>query len=132
MTKKQPEPLRLAETLVTGYNPTSQEIKSAAELRRLHTENQELNHKLADFASTVEHLLRCSHEDGAEILRLREENERLVDVLKAALPFVEDVNGNSVFKVARATAMAGEILEVIAVNVKVSNAVCQCKAGETK
>jgi chromosome segregation ATPase len=44
---------------------------------RLHTENQELNHKLADCASTVEHLIRCSHEDGAEILRLREENERL-------------------------------------------------------
>jgi hypothetical protein len=123
MTKKQPKAIQLADWtywfLRDVKDPEDFRWKhmadTAAELRRLHTENQELNHKLADYASAVEHLLHCSHEDGAEILRLREENERLVDVLKAALPFVEDVNGNSVFKVARATAMAGEILEVVAV-----------------
>lgn len=53
------------------------------------TENQELNHKLSDYASTVERMLRCSHEDGAEILRLRGENEAL---RKCAVKYLKWLN----------------------------------------
>ena len=53
MIKKQPEALRLAEILETGYNPTSQETKSAAELRRLHELNKDL---LKAMYSVQEHI----------------------------------------------------------------------------
>ena len=42
MTKKQPEALRLAAWFDSFYLDTSMQAKAAAELRRLHAENQVL------------------------------------------------------------------------------------------
>ena len=65
MIKKQPKALQLANEVdeVAQTYPDMAEV--SAELRHLHTENQELVVQLADYAITVEHLLRCDREDGA-------------------------------------------------------------------
>ncbi len=90
MTEKQPKALRLADTFDHPLPPDWSDMQAASsELRRLHTENRALNHKLTDYASTVEHLLHCSHEDGAEILRLREDNEAL---RKCAVKYLKWLN----------------------------------------
>ena len=44
--------LVLADALEAGYDPSSQEIKAAAELRRLHTLNQELLENMKLIAET--------------------------------------------------------------------------------
>ena len=77
----QPEDLRLADALERGYNPSSQEIKAAAALRRQHALNQELLEALIDLLDLVCELdvLAASNDRRATqaraaIVKLKEKN----------------------------------------------------------
>ena len=74
MNDQQPEALRLADWLelhaIDGI-----ERKAAAELRRLHAENE-------DFRATCDHLTRENAEQIGEIVALKEQRDELLAVLR--------------------------------------------------
>ena len=85
MTDEQPKAMRLADTLendLEGYDGmsiprTCQDIadKAAAELRRLHAEND-------DFRATINHLTRENAEQIGEIVALKEQRDELRNSVK--------------------------------------------------
>ena len=78
MVNKQPEALRLADSYeATGL---SGHIKAAAELRRLHAENE-------DFRATIDHLIRENAEQIGEIVALKEQRDELLEALHLALEY---------------------------------------------
>ena len=88
MTDEQPKAMRLADTLendLEGYDGmsiprTCQDIadKAAAELRRLHAEND-------DFRATINHLTRENAEQIGEIVALKEKLDDLLVALRIAV-----------------------------------------------
>ena len=70
----QPEAMRLADWLelhaIDGI-----ERKAAAELRRLHAENE-------DFRATIDHLTRENAEQIGEIVALKEQRDELLEALR--------------------------------------------------
>ena len=88
MTNKQPEALRLAD-LIERYNSGvhSQAIvedycKAAAELRRLHAEND-------DFRATIDYLTCENAEQIGEIVALKEQRDELLEALRGLLAAVQ-------------------------------------------
>ena len=82
MLNKQPEALRLADLLGEKWyrwkdDPTD-ELKAAAELRRLHAENE-------DIRATCDYLIRENAEQIGEIVALEEQRDELLEALKAML-----------------------------------------------
>ena len=80
MTDKQPEALRLAKILEDHYF-YSDTNEAAAELRRLHAENE-------DFRATCDHLTCENAEQIGEIVALKEQRSELLEALKCVLPFM--------------------------------------------
>ena len=74
MTDKQPKPLRLAKILEEHYF-YSDTNEAAAELRRLHAENE-------DFRATINHLTRENAEQIGEIVALKEQRDELLEALR--------------------------------------------------
>ena len=74
MTNKQPEALRLADSLVLCWGDSRLD-EAAAELRRLHAEND-------DFRATIDHLTRENAEQIGEIVVLKEQRDELLEVLR--------------------------------------------------
>ena len=80
MVNKQPEALRLADELekLTPFSlrrdlePT---LQAAAELRRLHAEND-------DFRAACDHLTRENAEQIGEIVMLKEQRDELLEAMK--------------------------------------------------
>lgn len=89
-SKQQPEALRLADCLDdVAYTTRSQAIQAAAaELRRLHAENE-------DFRATCDHLTRENAEQIGEIVALKEQRDEL---LEALAKLVEDLEMRSNWK----------------------------------
>lgn len=80
-TNPQPEALRLADELEFFWGPYSgpeepHELNAAAELRRLHAENE-------DFRATCDHLTRENAEQIGEIVALKEQRAELLAALRA-------------------------------------------------
>ena len=89
MTDKftQPEALRLADLLDEKWHrwkddPTD-ELKAAAELRRLHAEN-------ADYGATIDYLTSENAEHIGEIVALKEQRDELLEALKLFPGFTDD------------------------------------------
>ena len=76
---EKPEALRLADLLDEKWHrwkddPTD-ELKAAAELRRLHAEN-------ADYGATIDYLTSENAEHIGEIVALKEQRDELLEALK--------------------------------------------------
>ena len=72
--EQQPEALRLAKILEEHYF-YSDTNEAAAELRRLHAENE-------DYRRTCEHLLRQTCEQIGEIVALKAQRDELLEALR--------------------------------------------------
>lgn len=80
MVNEQPEALRLADSLVLCWGDSRLD-EAAAELRRLHAENE-------DYGATCDHLIRENAEHIGEIVALKEQRDELLEALKGVLPFL--------------------------------------------
>ena len=77
----QPEALRLAEIFEAHYF-YSDTNEAAAELRRLHAENE-------DFRATIDYLTRENAEQIGEIVALKERRDELLEALRGLLAAVQ-------------------------------------------
>ncbi len=77
--EQQPEALRLAKILEDHYF-YSDTNEAAAELRRLHAENE-------DFRATCDHLTRENAEQIGEIVALKAQRDELLEALHLALEY---------------------------------------------
>lgn len=96
---QQPEALRLADLLDEKWHrwkddPTD-ELRAAAELRRLHAENE-------DFRATCDHLTRENAGQIGEIVALKEQRDELLEALKELMDREwQDDEGDFTLEVAR-------------------------------
>lgn len=102
MVNKQPEALRLADELETMFMETPPECEeAAAELRRLHAENE-------DFRATCDHLTRENAGQLGEIVALKEQRDELLGAMEKIATSVEIDTLKSAIECARtAIAKAG-------------------------
>ena len=87
MTDKQPEALRLAKILEDHYF-YSDTNEAAAELRRLHAENE-------DFRATIDYLTRENAEQIGEIVALKAQRDELLEALQSYMAGIDAMGWNT-------------------------------------